>query len=96
MSFSTERKKMIIFHWEKSSVFDSTGSNDSSQTRCLGALATNVLIYAGKRKSETDLRKMIKIMEELLKIEKNEKDIFLTCAAIRKKEQKVKTTFNEF
>jgi hypothetical protein len=72
-SFSTERKKMIIFHWEKSSVFDSTGSNDSSQSRCLDTLATNVLIYAGKWKSETDLRKMIKIMEEVLKIEENEK-----------------------
>ena len=64
---------MTIFHWEKSSVFDSTGSNDFSQTRCLGTIATNVLIYARKRKSETDLGKMIKIMEELLKIEKNEK-----------------------
>jgi hypothetical protein len=41
--------------------------------RSLGTIATNVLIYAEKRKSETDLRKMIKIMEELLKIEKNER-----------------------
>jgi hypothetical protein len=64
---------MIIFHWEKSSVFDSTGSNDSSQTRYLGAMATNILVYAGKPKSETDLRKMTKTMEELLKIEKKRK-----------------------
>ena len=49
------------------------GSNDYSQSRCLGTIASNVLIYAGERKSEADLRKMIKIMEELLKIEKNEK-----------------------
>jgi hypothetical protein len=34
---------MFVFHWEKSRVFDSTGSNDFSQTRCLGTLATNVL-----------------------------------------------------
>ena len=64
---------MTMFHWEKSSVFDSAGSNDSSQTRCLGAIATNVLIYTGKRKSKTDWGKMIKIMEELLKIEKTKK-----------------------
>jgi hypothetical protein len=38
---------------------------------------------------------MIKIMEESLQIEKNEK-ISLTCAAIREKEQKAKTTFHVF
>jgi hypothetical protein len=64
---------MFIFHWEKSSVFDSTESNDFSQTLYLDILATNVLIYVGKRKSETDLRKMVKIMGELLKIEKTKK-----------------------
>ncbi len=47
----------------------------------------------GNEKSETDLRKMIEIMEESLKIEKNEK-ISLTCAAIRGKEQKAKKTFH--
>jgi hypothetical protein len=36
----------------------------------MGALAIDVLIYAKKIKSETDLRKMVKIMEELLKIKK--------------------------
>jgi len=64
---------MTIFHWKKSSVLDSTQSSDSSQIRCLGTFATYVLIYVGKGKSETDLRKMIKIMKELLKIEKTKK-----------------------
>ncbi len=54
----------------KNQRFDSRWSNDSLQTRCLGALAIDVLIYAEKIKSETDLRKMVKIMEELLKVKK--------------------------
>ena len=43
---------MTIFHWGKSSIFDSTGSNDFSQSRCLDASAINVLINAGKRKND--------------------------------------------
>jgi len=54
MWFSTKRKKMIIFHWENQR-FDSRWSNDFLQTRCLGALAINVLIYAEKLKSKTNI-----------------------------------------
>jgi hypothetical protein len=75
---------MFIFHWEKSSIFDSTGLNDFSQTLYLDTLATNVLIYVGKRKSETDLRKMVKIMGELLKIEKTKKYLSHMCSHPRK------------
>src|SRR5271170_111013 len=51
------------------------------------------IIHVGKRKSETDLRKMTKIMEELLKTEKNDKNTFLTCTVIRKEGQKANKTF---
>ena len=62
---------MTLSHWEKSSVFDSIRSNDSSQTSC--------------------------IMEELLKIEKNEKIPFSYAQSSENKEQKAgKKTFNEF
>jgi hypothetical protein len=78
---STQYKEVVFYRTqkddhislEKLNVFNSTESNNSSQTRCLGTVATNVLIYTGKRKSETDLRKGMKILEELLKIEKHKK-----------------------
>jgi hypothetical protein len=78
---STQYKEVVFYRTqkddhislEKLNVFDSTESNNSSQTRCLGTVATNILVYAGKRKSETRLRKLTKTIEELLKIEKNEK-----------------------
>jgi len=54
----------------KNQRFDSRRSNDFLQTRCVSVLAIGVLIYAEKIKSESDLRKMVKIMEELLKIKK--------------------------
>jgi hypothetical protein len=47
-----------------------------------GRSCIDVLIYAEKLKSETDLRKMVKIMEELLKIKNKRKRYLLTYAAI--------------
>jgi hypothetical protein len=94
MLFSTEHEKIAIFPWKKSSVFNSTaGSSDSSQARYLGALTINVLIYAGKRKPETDLRKMIKFMEEFLKIEKNEEISFSHAQPSEKRNKKQKRHF---
>jgi len=81
---------MNIFHWKKSSVFDSTESKESSQTCRLDTLATTVLIYAPKQKSETNLRKMIKIMEESLKIEKKPKKYRYHMRSDPKKETKSK------
>jgi hypothetical protein len=66
-------KSWPFFRYEKASVFNSIWLNDFSKARCRDILATNVLIYTGRRKNETELRKMIKIMEKLLKFEKNEK-----------------------
>jgi hypothetical protein len=80
----------------KNQRFDSRWSNDFLQTRCLGVLAIGVLIYAEKIKSESDLQKMIKIMEELLKIKKNERHTFTHAHPSEKNEQKGNTTFNEF
>jgi hypothetical protein len=56
----------------------------------LGALAIDVLIYVKKIKSETDLRKMVKIMEELLKIKKNERNTFSHAQPSEKKPTKSK------
>jgi hypothetical protein len=54
------------------------------------------LIYAEKRKSETDLQKIVKIMGELLKIKKNEKDTFSHAQSPKKRNKKQKQRFNEF
>lgn len=87
-SFSTKRKKMIIFRWEKPSVFDSTGSKRFLINSLSGTFEINILMYAGKRKSEADLRKMIKIVEELLKSYKNKKVPFSHAQPSEKRNKK--------
>jgi hypothetical protein len=56
----------------------------------MGTIATNVLIYTGKQKSETDLRKRIKILEELLKIEKHKKYLSRMRSHPKKRNKKQK------
>jgi hypothetical protein len=77
-----------LFSSGKNQRFDSRWSNDSLQTLCLGVLAIDILIYTEKIKSETDLREMVEIMEELLKIKKNDKDTFSHAQASEKKNKK--------
>jgi len=55
-----------------------------------------VLIYVEKRKSETDLRKMVKITEELPKIEKAQEKLSHMHSRPKKNEKNAKRTFNEF
>ncbi len=91
-----QNARIWSFSAEKHQRFDSRCSKDSLKTRCLDALAIDVLIYAEKINSETNLRKMVNIMEELLKIKKIERDTFSHTQPSEKNEQKVNTTFNEF
>jgi hypothetical protein len=56
----------------------------------MGTIATNVLVYTGKQKSETDLRKRIKILEELLKIEKHKKYLSRMRSHPKKRNKKQK------
>jgi hypothetical protein len=83
---------MIIFHWENQR-FDSRWTNDFLQIRYLGALAIDVLIYTEKLKSKTGMRKMVKIIVELLKIRKTKK---IPQMRSHPKKEKAKPTFIEF
>ncbi len=71
-----QNARIWSFSSGKNQRFDSRWSNDSLQALCLDPLTIDVLIYAEKIQSETELRKMVKIMEELLKIKKNDRDTF--------------------
>jgi hypothetical protein len=85
-----QNARIWSFFAGKNKRFDSRWSNDSLQAHCLGALPIDVLIYAERIKSETDLRKMVKIIEELLKIKKYEKDTFSHAQPFEKNEKKSK------
>jgi len=90
-----QNARIWSFSYGKNQRFCSRWLNDSLQTLCLGALVIDVLIYAEKIKNETDLRKMIKIMEELLKIKKTI-GIASHMRSHPKKRTKLNTIFNEF